>query len=90
LSGAELHWSAELVNRTSLDDPAVRLGAELGLQKQLYLRAGYASGTGEATGPAIGLGFVRGALSIDFARVFGGFSSDAGQPPTFLTLRVNW
>ncbi|MDP1891676.1 MAG: PorV/PorQ family protein [Gemmatimonadaceae bacterium] len=90
LPGAELRWSAELVNRTSLDDPAVRLGAELGLQKQLYLRAGYASGTGEATGPAIGLGFVRGALSIDFARVFGGFSSDAGQPPTFLTLRVNW
>lgn len=90
LPGAELHWSAELVNRTSLDDPAVRLGAELGLQRQLYLRAGYASGTGDATGPAIGLGFVRGALSIDFARVFGGFSSDAGQPPTFLTLRVNW
>ena len=90
LPGAELHWSAELVNRTSLDDPAVRLGAELGLQKQLFLRAGYASGTGEATGPAIGLGFVRGALRIDFARVFGGFSSDAGQPPTFLTLRVEW
>jgi hypothetical protein len=90
LPGAELHWSAELVDRTSLNDPSVRLGAELGLQKQLYLRAGYASGIGEAAGPAIGLGFVRGALSVDFARVFGGLSSDVGQPPTFLTLRVNW
>ena len=90
LAGAAMRWAEEIVNRTSLDQPAVRLGAELGLQKQLFLRAGYASGTGESTGPAIGLGFVRGALGIDFARVFGGFSSDAGQPPTFLTLRVNW
>lgn len=90
LPGAELRWAVEVVNRTSLDDPAVRLGAELGLQRQLFLRAGYASGSGDATGPAIGLGFVRGVLSIDFARVFGGLSSDAGRPPTFLTLRVNW
>ncbi len=90
LPGAELRWAAELVNRSSLDQPAVRLGGEMGLQKQLYLRAGYASGIGDATGPAIGFGFVRGALTIDFARVFGGFSSDAGQPPTFLTLRLTW
>jgi hypothetical protein len=90
LPGAELRWAAELVNRTSLDEPAVRLGGELGFQKQLYLRAGYSSGTGWATGPAIGFGFVRGALSIDFARLFGGLSSDAGVPPTFLTMRVNW
>ncbi len=90
LPGAELRWAVEIVNRTSLNDPAFRLGAELGLQKQLYLRAGYASGTGDATGPAIGLGFVRGKLGLDFARVFGGFSSDAGQPPTYLTLRVSW
>lgn len=90
LPGAELLWSAELVNRTSLNDPAVRVGAELGLQKQLYLRGGYASGTGDATGPAFGLGFVRGKLALDFARVFGGFSSAAGQPPTYLTLRVRF
>jgi len=79
-----------VVSRSSLNSPAIRLGAELGLQKQLFLRAGYASGSGDAAGPSIGLGFMRGALSLDFARVFGGFSSDAGQPPTFLTLRVTW
>jgi len=90
LPGAELRWSAELVNRTSLKNPAVRVGAELGLQKQVYLRGGYASGTGDATGPAFGLGFVRGKLALDFARVFGGFSSDAGQPPTYLSLRVRF
>jgi hypothetical protein len=88
LPGAELRWAADIVSRTSLNDPAVRVGGELGLQKQLYLRAGYASGTGDAAGPSIGLGFVRGKLALDFARVFGGFSADAGQPPTYLTLRV--
>lgn len=90
LPGADLRWSAELVNRTSLNEPSVRVGAELGLQKQLYLRAGYASGTGDASGPAFGLGFVRGRLALDFARVFGGFSADAGEPPTYLTLRVGF
>lgn len=90
LPGAELRWAVEMVNRTSLAEPSVRLGAELALQKQLYLRAGYASGTGDAAGPAMGLGFVRGKFSLDFARVFGGFSSDAGEPPTYLTLRVSF
>lgn len=90
LSGAELRWNAEVVNRSSLNAPALRLGGELALQQRLFLRAGYASGSGDAAGASIGLGFVRGALSLDFARVFGGFSADAGQPPTFLTLRVTW
>ena len=90
LPGADMRWNVEVVNRSSLNSPAVHLGAELALQKQLFLRAGYASGSGDAAGPSIGLGFMRGALSLDFARVFGGFSSDAGQPPTFLTLRVTW
>jgi hypothetical protein len=90
LPGAELRWAVELVDRTSLNEPSLRVGGELGLQKQLYLRAGYASGSGDAAGPAIGLGFVRGKLALDFARVFGGFSADAGQPPTYLTLRVSF
>lgn len=90
LPGAELWWAVEMVNRPSMNEPGFRLGGELGLQKQLFLRAGYASGTGDATGAAIGLGFVRGKLGVDFARVFGGFSSDAGQPPTYLTLRLAW
>lgn len=90
IPGAELRWAVELVSPTSLDDPGFRLGGELGLQKQLYLRAGYSSGIGDGAGPAIGFGFVRGALTIDFARVLSGLSADLGEPPTFLTLRVNW
>lgn len=90
LPGGELRWAVELVDRTSLNEPSLHLGAELGLQKQLYLRGGYASGTGDAAGPAIGLGFARGKFALDFARVFGGLSADLGQPPTYLTLRVSF
>lgn len=90
LPGAELRWAVEVVSRTSFKEPSVRLGGELGLQRQLYLRAGYASGTGEGTGPAFGLGFVRGRLGVDFAREFTGLSADLGEPPTFLTLRFTF
>ncbi len=90
LPGAELRWAVEVVNRTSFREPAVRLGGELGLQKQLYLRAGYSTGTGDGTGPAFGLGFVRGRLGVDFAREFTGLSADLGEPPTYLTLRVSF
>jgi hypothetical protein len=90
MPGAELHWAVEVVNRTNFSNPSVRVGAELGLQKQLYVRGGYASGTGDATGPSLGLGFVRGRLALDFARMFSGFSADAGPPPTFLSLRLSW
>ena len=90
LPGAQLRWTVELVDRPSLDEPSFHLGGELGLQKQLYLRAGYATGTGDFTGPAFGLGFVRGRLAIDFARLFVGLSADLGQPPTYLSLRVTF
>lgn len=88
LPDAELRWEVDVVARGSLQEPELRAGAELGLQKQLYLRGGYVSGTGDAAGPALGLGFVRGKLALDFARGFSGFSADQGQPPTYLTLRV--
>lgn len=90
LPGARLRWAAELVSLTSLSEPSVHLGGELGLQDQLFLRAGYASGTGVGTGPAFGLGFVRGKLAVDFAREFTGLSADLGQPPTYLSLRVSF
>ena len=90
LPGAQLRWAAELVSRTSLDGPAVHVGGELALQEQLYLRAGYATGTGDGTGPAFGLGFVRGRLGVDFAREFTGLSADLGKPPTYLSLRVSF
>lgn len=90
LRDAELRWSAELVTRSSFQQPAIHAGAELALQKQFFLRAGYTSETGEVTGATVGLGFARGRIGFDFARVFSGPSADAGEPPTFVTFRVQW
>lgn len=90
MAGTDVRWTAEIVSRASFREPSLHLGGELDLQHRLFVRAGYVSGEGEATGPAIGLGFVRGKLRLDFARVFSGISADLGVPPTFLTLRVQW
>ena len=83
----DLRLMAELVDRASLDQPSLRLGGEFGYRKQIYLRGGYITGSGDASGASVGLGIKRGGVAMDFARGFGDSSTDSGNPPTFLTLR---
>ena len=83
----DLRLMAELVDRASLDQPSLRLGGEFGYRKQIYLRGGYITGSGDASGASVGLGIKRGGVAMDFARGFGDTSTDSGNPPTFLTLR---
>jgi hypothetical protein len=80
-----------------LDDlaPAVRLGVEAAWQRRVIVRGGYAFGRqrdplAEAAGPSVGLGLVAGRLVVDIAREFQGLSVDAGQPPTYVTLRFRF
>jgi hypothetical protein len=87
---ADLHLSAEAVSTSSFGATTLRAGGELAYKKQFFIRLGYAGASGDGTGAAIGLGIKRGGLSVDFARGFGGFSSDAGKPPTYLTLRFQF
>ena len=87
---SELRISAEVVESTGLTSPAFRAGGELAYKKVFYLRAGFGSGSGDAAGAALGIGVKRGGISMDFARAFGGYSSDAGKPPTYLTLRFQF
>ncbi|MBX9927534.1 MAG: PorV/PorQ family protein [Gemmatimonadaceae bacterium] len=82
--------AAELVAAVPFAAPQLRVGTELSYQHDYFLRAGYATGTGDATGASFGMGFRRGGLAIEFARVLGGFSADAGQPPTYLSLRLQF
>jgi hypothetical protein len=86
----ELHVSAEVVENTAFAAPALRVGGELGIKKTFFLRVGFAGSSGDGAGAAIGLGVKRGGISMDFARGFGGFSSDAGKPPTYLTVRFQF
>lgn len=86
----ELRVSAELVEDARLGSAALRAGGELGIKKLFFLRLGLEGGSGDGASETIGVGVKRGGIAIDFARGFGGFSSDAGSPPTYLTLRFQF
>ncbi|CAN5287362.1 hypothetical protein BH23GEM2_BH23GEM2_22910 [soil metagenome] len=68
-------------------DIDLRMGATILYQDRVNLRAGYITGGGDASGPALGFGVVAGRLSFDIARAFDGLSADAGEPPTYFSLR---
>ena len=83
----DLHLSGDLVNQVALETPSARIGADMIVQKTVHLRAGYGFEHSEGSGASIGLGISAGNLVVDLARVFEGFSSGAGQAPTYLSLR---
>ena len=89
---AELNMTADLTDGLNIDRPLPRVGAEFVWQKRAFLRGGYVfdSAESDAGGPTLGLGFSRNNLVLDLARVFSGFSADAGQAPTFLSLRFSF
>jgi hypothetical protein len=68
-------------------DLDLRVGTAVMYQDRVHMRAGYITGDGDATGPALGFGVVAGRLAFDIARAFDGLSADAGQPPTYFSLR---
>lgn len=73
----------------------LRVGGEATWQERVSLRGGYvfrdSRGLNAGTaGPAVGLGVLAGRLRVDIAREFEGLSADAGQPPTYLTLRYRF
>lgn len=88
----ELRISADLIHGLDHGAPVPRFGAELAWQKRAYVRGGYVmrAPLSEYGGPSIGLGYVTRALSIDLSRVVSGFSADAGQAPTYLSLRLQY
>jgi hypothetical protein len=87
---ARLLLSLDAIDDLPLAKPLPRLGVELTWEKSVFVRAGYVverSGS-ESGGPALGLGFVVRRLSIDLGRTFAGLSADAGQAPTYLSLKL--
>lgn len=86
---ADLNLTADVIDGLDISSPQPRIGAEFVWQKRAFVRGGFVFETKafEAGGPTLGLGFVRNSLVLDLARVFTGFSADAGQAPTFLSIR---
>jgi hypothetical protein len=93
--GLEVRLSSDVSSPVREADPGLRLGAEASWQHRVALRGGYvfedaSDGGAGASGPTVGLGLAAGRLVVDIAREFQGLSVDAGQPPTYVTLRYRF
>ena len=90
VEGAELRLSADMITELRRMDPSPRLGAEVGWQRRIHVRGGYASRAGGFGGPSLGVGYETGNLAIDFARLFDDVSSNTGTEPTYLSVRYRF
>ena len=90
VGGAELRVSADMVSELRRMDPSPRVGAEIGWQRKIHVRGGYASRSGGFGGPSLGVGYEAGSLAIDFARLFDEVSSLTGSEPTYLSVRYRF
>lgn len=90
----EVRLAGDVVSAVDEMHPGLRVGAEATWQRRVALRGGYifreGGATAGATGPTVGLGLVAGRLMVDIAREFQGLSVDAGQPPTYVSLRYQF
>jgi hypothetical protein len=84
---AEVHLTGDLLDRLRVSRPTVLLGADVAWRRRLHLRGGYVFENSEGAGPSLGLGYAGGNVVFDLARIFEGFSADAGQAPTYFSLR---
>ena len=90
VGGAELRVSADMVSEIRRIDPSPRVGAEIGWQRKIHVRGGYASKSGGFGGPSLGIGYETRSLAIDFARLFDELSSLTGSEPTYLSVRYRF
>ena len=84
---ATVQVSAEVADELSFKSPSTYYGVELAWQNRVFFRSGYAHEQSENSGVSLGFGLSLGSLVLDVARMFEGFSADAGQAPTYLSLR---
>src|SRR5487761_2567910 len=78
---AELRIGAGVVNSIPASGPGLRLGADLGWQQKVHVRAGYVYEGPGGSGPTIGVGASTGRLVLDIARMLSDNVANTGQPP---------
>jgi hypothetical protein len=88
----EIRLAADVLDELKISQPSVHVGTDVVYQKRAHVRAGYVfdDARSESGGPALGLGLESGRVSFDIARMFTGLSADAGQAPTYLSLRYSF
>src|SRR5881396_2978804 len=67
-----------------------RLGLDIGYQRLVRVRAGYAFVQDGLSGPSVGLGVESGSLGVDLARAFLTGSDLQAESPTFFSFRVTF
>jgi hypothetical protein len=67
-----------------------RVGVDVGYQRLVRVRAGYAFVQDGLSGPSVGLGVETGSLGIDLARAFLTGSDLQVESPTFFSFRVTF
>jgi type IX secretion system protein PorV len=70
--------------------PETRVGLDIGYQRLVRVRAGYAFVQDGLSGPSVGLGVESGSLGIDLARAFLTGSDLQVESPTFFSFRVTF
>jgi hypothetical protein len=90
LADTDVRVSGEMDSAPGFEDAGFRFGSAVAYQNRVHLRAGWGTADTEASGPSVGFGITAGKLSFDIARTFEGLSADAGEPPTYFSLRYNF
>jgi len=96
-AGAALNQAFDLKLAADLDSPwgqvgqsETRLGLDVGYQRLLRVRAGYAFVQDGLSGPSVGLGVESGSLGVDIARAFLTGSDLQAESPTFFSFKVTF
>ena len=96
-SGAPLDQAFDLKLAADLDSPwgqvgqsETRLGLDVGYQRLVRVRAGYAFVQDGLSGPSVGLGVESGSLGVDIARAFLTGSDLQTDSPTFFSFKVTF
>ena len=87
VADTEVRVAADVIADKNVDHPAGRIGADVTYEKNIHLRAGYVAHDANGARTALGFGIGTVHLVFDIARTFGGLSADAGQTPTYFSLR---
>lgn len=90
LADTDVRIAGEMDSAPGFEDAGFRFGSSVVYQNRVHLRAGWGSADTEASGPSVGFGITAGKLSFEIARTFEGLSADAGEPPTYFSLRYNF
>ena len=85
---ADVKFAVGVVNAIPASGIGFRLGADLGWQHRVHVRAGYTHLGPGGSGPTFGVGASTGRLFLDIARQFSDNVANTSQPPTYLSLRV--